>query len=99
MLTPIVTRALTQTITDIGQVTDAEKRELNRAVKAGYLSKGKGGGFPILKTVYAHPGFDFAADRREQVGIMLRAHAIDQALGVARFFPKPEYREIRAGKL
>ncbi len=60
----IVKRAMVETITNIGQLSADEKRELERAVRKGWLSKGKGGAFPMPKTVYAHPGFDFAADRR-----------------------------------
>jgi hypothetical protein len=63
-LPEIVKRALTDTVTDIGQLTDEDRRVLNRYVKRGVLSKGKGGGFPLLKTVYACYGFDFAAQRQ-----------------------------------
>lgn len=81
-LTTIVKRALVETVTDIGQLTTQEKRELARAVKAGYLSKGKGGPYPVLKTVYAHPGFDFAADREYHYRQFLVWHALDVARGV-----------------
>ena len=63
ILTEIVRRAMVYTLTDIGQITHEQQLDLDRAVRRGYLSKGKGGPFPIEKTVYAHPGFDFAADR------------------------------------
>ena len=66
-LTPIIKRALVDTVTDIGQLSESEKRELNRAVKRGWLSKGKAGPFPRLKTVYACPAFDFAASRETYV--------------------------------
>ena len=66
-LTPIVKRAMLHTVIDIGQLTPRERKELAAAIKLGYLVKGKGGGFPLVKTVYALPGFDFAADRREQI--------------------------------
>jgi hypothetical protein len=66
-LTPIVKRAMLHTIIDVGQLTQQEHNELAAAVKLGYLVQGKGGPFPVLKTVYALPGFDFAAARREQV--------------------------------
>ena len=71
MLPDIVIRALRYTVTDIGQLTPSEKRALNKYVKLGHLSKGKGGPFPTPKTVYAIPGFDFATDRAEQVSHIL----------------------------
>lgn len=94
VLTPIVVRALTQTITDTGWLTKAELRELAYAVKYGVLSKGKGGPFPILKTIYAIRGFDFAADREAQVADMRRAHMIDLARGTAKLFPWVEFKKI-----
>jgi hypothetical protein len=60
----IVERALDQTVTDIGQLTPEEQRELSKTVKNGLLSKGKGVPYPLLKTVYARRGFDFAAARQ-----------------------------------
>jgi len=75
ILTEFVRRALVYTLTNIGQITHEQQLELDRAVRRGYLSKGKGGPFPIEKTVYAHPGFDFAADRaRYYVEFMEWAH-------------------------
>lgn len=73
----IIERAMLHTITDIGQLTSEETRELNKAVKKGWLSKGKGGPFPILKTVYALPGFDFVADRQREVAYMTYLHSLD----------------------
>lgn len=61
----IVKQALTSSITDIGQLTSEQKRTLNRYVRRGWLSKGKGGGWPVLKTVYACPGFNFVEQRRD----------------------------------
>jgi hypothetical protein len=84
MLTEIVKRALVYTVTDIGQLSATEKRELNAAVKRGYLSKGKGGPFPALKTMYAHPGFDFIADRQREVDEAMRIAAIDDRMRAAR---------------
>lgn len=43
MLTEIVKRALVYTVTDISQLSPAERRELNGVVKRGHLSRGKGG--------------------------------------------------------
>jgi len=60
----IVERALDETVTDTGQLTPKEQRELSKAVKNGVLSKGKGGPYPVVKTVYAARGFDFAAARQ-----------------------------------
>lgn len=73
----IVKRALVYTVTNIGQLSKDELRTLDRAVRRGWLSKGKGGPCPIPKTVWAHPGFDFAADRAAQVKVMLGWIAID----------------------
>lgn len=84
MLTEIVKRALVETVINIGQLTDAEKRELERAVKRGYLSKGKGGPFPKMKTMYAHPGFDFVADREREIEEAMRICALDDRMRAAR---------------
>jgi len=62
-LSEIVRQAILKPITDIGQLTEQDRRELNKAVKAGLLIKGQGGPFPALKTVYAAPGFDIDAER------------------------------------
>lgn len=78
----IVKRAMVYTVTNIGQLSADEMRELKRAVRKGWLSMGKGGPFPILKTVYAHPGFDFAADRAHYVCEFQMWHAFDVARGV-----------------
>jgi hypothetical protein len=63
MIPEIVKRAMTQNVTDIGQLSAEEVRTLNQYVKKGYLSKGKGGVFPAVKTVWAVPGYDFAEAR------------------------------------
>ena len=78
MLTQIVKRALVETVVNIGQLTQTEKRELERAVKRGWLSKGKGGPYPVLKVVYACPGFNFAASRERYVNHMLSLAELDQ---------------------
>jgi hypothetical protein len=80
MLSEIVKRALVRTVTSIGQITHQEQFELNRAVRKGWLSKGKGGPFPNIKTVYAHPGFDFAEDRRRHVEEAMEYAKIDRAM-------------------
>lgn len=57
-----VKRAQTETVVSIGQLTARDKIELDKAVKAGIIEKGRGGGFPQIKTVYGKPGTDFAAE-------------------------------------
>lgn len=83
----IVKRALVKTVVDLGQLSVVERRELNRAVVKGFLCKGKGGPYPILKTVYAHPSFDFAGDRFAAIEDLAKAHQIDIANGTDKFFP------------
>jgi hypothetical protein len=61
----IIRRALRVPIVNIGQLTTQEQYQLNKAVLSGKLSKGKGGPYPALKTVYARRGFDFESDRKE----------------------------------
>jgi hypothetical protein len=78
----IVGRAIVRPLADIGQLSHEEHLALNRAVRKGWLSKGKGGPYPALKTVYAHPGFDFAADREAHIEEMMGWHALDVARGV-----------------
>ncbi len=73
MIPEIVKRALLHTVTDIGQLTAEEVRTLNSHVKKGYLSKGKGGGFPAIKTVWAVPGYDFAGARADAIRSLLAA--------------------------
>src|ERR1700692_1265581 len=67
ILTEIVKRALTQTVCDIGQLSDVENRQLERAVKLGLLDKGKAGPYPAIKTVYACHGFNFEAAREDAI--------------------------------
>lgn len=77
-LPEIVRRALVETVTDIGQLSKSDIYQLNKYVKRGWLSRGKGGPYPILKTVYAHPGFDFAASRKRWVDYMMTLADLDQ---------------------
>lgn len=77
ILTKIVKRAMKETVTSIGQITPAEKLELNRAIRAGYLVKGKGGPFPMVKTVYAVPTFDFALARQMHVAFAMEISSIE----------------------
>jgi hypothetical protein len=83
-LTLIIKRALVETVTDIGQLSKEELRDLNNAVKRGWLSKGKAGPFPMLKTVYAVPGFDFAQSRKDAVDYMMKVAEFDQMMREAR---------------
>lgn len=85
-LPAIVKRALVETITDIGQLSASDKFILNRYVKRGWLSRGKGGPFPILKTVYACPGFDFTASRARYVEAAMEAYRIEQRLRASGYF-------------
>lgn len=90
----IVKRALVNTVTDIGQLTHEEELDLEYAVRKGWLSKGKGGPFPILKTVYARPGFNFVANRDELVAHMMRLHMLDIARKTDKWFPAVKYQEM-----
>lgn len=76
-LAEIVMRALLSTVTNIGQLSESEVRELDGAFRRGHLAKGKGGAFPVAKTVWAHPGFDFEADRRASLDEMALLAARD----------------------
>lgn len=77
-LPPIVKRALVETVVDIGQLSKAEIYQLNKYVKKGWLSKGKGGPYPRLKTVYACPGFDFAGHRKRWVDYVMMLAKLDR---------------------
>lgn len=79
-LPEIVRRALVETVTDIGQLSKSDLYQLNKYVKRGWLRRGKGGPFPILKTVYACPGFDFEASRKRHVDEAFRIAEIEQRL-------------------
>jgi hypothetical protein len=83
----IVKRAIVDTVTDIGQLSKDEIKKLNKYVKLGYLSKGKGGWFPAIKTVWACPNFDFEKQRSWAIETMHRAELLD----------KQQWAEYRAG--
>jgi len=85
-LPAIVKRALVETVTDIGQLSRSDLYQLNKYVKRGWLSRGKGGPFPILKTVYACPGFDFAASRERYVEEAIRLSEIEKQLRESGYF-------------
>lgn len=77
MIPAIVKRAMVETVVDIGQLSNSEKYQLNKAVKRGWLAKGKAGPFPRIKTVYAVPTFDFAASRERYVNLALALAELD----------------------
>lgn len=82
---PIVQRALTEGhVTDLGQLTDEEKKALNAAVKNGVLKKGKGGGFPVLKTVYAPPAFDIEGHHAAELAHLDHAAVMDSVVRVMK---------------
>ena len=78
MLPAIVTRALFETVTDIGQLTKEERRTLDAYAKKGWLAKGRGGPFPILKNVYAFPSYDFQGEREQAVKLLLALASLDK---------------------
>ena len=78
MIEPIVERAILDTVVNIGQLSAAEIRQLDRAVERGWLSKGKGGPYPILKTVWAVRGFDFVADRQREIDFHMEIDRIEK---------------------
>jgi hypothetical protein len=77
-LPSIVKRALLETVVDIGQLTAEDKNSLRQAVKSGLLSKGKGGGYPAIKTVYARPGYDFGGERAKAINWMMAMAYLDE---------------------
>jgi hypothetical protein len=81
MFTEIVRRAMAETVVDIGQLSKTERKELGAAIKAGILVKGKGGPYPVVKTVYASIGFDFLADREMHVNLACALAELDAKLG------------------
>jgi hypothetical protein len=87
ILTEIVKRCLLRPTSDIGQFTHEEVLQLNRAVRHGYLSKGKGGPYSNLKTVYAVPGFDFAADRQAHIDMAMRIADYEKAHQLGPYHP------------
>ena len=93
-LSIIVKRAYTETVTDIGQLSKQERNSLKRAVKHGTLISGKGGPFPILKTVYAKPGFDFAADREKAIEQMRFAMLVDKMRLGRTIYSETRFQEL-----
>jgi hypothetical protein len=77
----IVKRAMVNTVTDIGQLSKEEIKILNKYVKLGYLSKGKGGWFPVIKTVWACPNFDFEKQRNDAIEELYKIIKLDLKKG------------------
>jgi hypothetical protein len=63
----VVKIAMVSTVTDIGQLSKQQVRDLNKFVALGVLIKGKGGPYPKEKTVYALIGHDIKANRERMV--------------------------------
>lgn len=84
MLPEIVKRAMVETVVSIGQLSKADKYQLDKYVKKGWLSKGKGGPFPAIKTVYAHPDYDFAANRQAWIDYLLTLGRMDAIAKASR---------------
>ena len=84
---PIVERALVETVVNIGQLSREDCQELDKAVRKGWLSKGRGGPYPILKTVYAVPGFDFEADRQAHVDYFCRLAEFEKQNHLGPYHP------------
>jgi hypothetical protein len=78
VITPIVARALAETVLNVGQLSHTETLELKRAVRHGVLVKGRGGPYPNLKTVFAAPGYDFAAEREKEIAFSMLLHTLHQ---------------------
>lgn len=99
-LPAIIHSAMVETVTNIGQLTKSELYQLNKYVKRGWLSKGKGGPFPMLKTVYAHPGYDFAGHRRAYVEEVMRLADIEKRLRANGYFDpqSPNYGKSLSDK-
>jgi hypothetical protein len=74
-LPAIIEQALTETVTDVGQLNKAERAALRRYVRRGCLARGQGGPYPSLKTVYAVPGYDFVGERQRMIQRMLGGRA------------------------
>jgi len=62
-------------IVNIGQLSQADITTLESFVRRGWLSKGQGGPYPALKTVYARPGYSFEEARAAAVRDMLAMSA------------------------
>lgn len=77
MNNPIVERAKSEPVIDIGQLSKTEKASLERAFRIGQISKGWGGPYPLEKIVYAPLGFDFVADRERSLNRLSMAARLD----------------------
>lgn len=90
----IVKHALLETVVSIGQLSMQDKRILDKYVRKGQLSKGKGGPFPMIKTVYAHPGFDFAESRRRHYEHLSHLEELDRIAAEAREWHNQKRMEV-----
>ena len=59
----IVRHALVAPVVNLGQLSKDEIKQLDRAVRHGTLAKAKAGNYPIRKTVWAAPDYDFEYER------------------------------------
>jgi hypothetical protein len=71
MIPQIVKQAMRAPITNIGQLSKADLATLETYVRKGWLSKGQGGHYPAIKTVYACPGYPFEEMREAAIKDML----------------------------
>lgn len=91
-VTPMTIRALRTTVMNLGGISHQDRLDLEYNVRHGFLSKGQGGPFPLLKTIYARPGFNFAADRFELVAEMKQLALLDECrLGHKTIFSDAVY--------
>lgn len=79
-----IDHALRHTVCDIGQLDHQTLLALNRSVRKGLLSKGKGGPFPKIKTIYAPAGFDFEADRERHIALAMFYAEWDRQAAIER---------------
>ena len=86
-----VSRAKRQTLSDIGQLSREDIKDLEKAVRQGAIIKGKGGCYGNIKTCYAPVGTNLKKERRECIEEMIRLDRI--------FSKKGAYgRELSRGK-
>ena len=82
----LVKLAMLDTITNIGQLSTEDIKVLDKYVRMGYLSKGEGGCFPVIKTVWGCPGFDFQKQMDNALAKWNRIAEIDkQEMGFKKY--------------
>lgn len=94
---PLVSGALKRPVANIGQLTREDVAHLESAVKRGVLRRGRGGSFPIPKTVYAHPSYNIEAAHAQAVNY-LRSLAGKGLITVAELEEKAQELMQRTGK-